>query len=102
VHKRPERLDPHIIRKIAEAHEVVPLMRIKNDPNHDAAPFGRIQGFDHRAVSERIGGKVDREFRAFDHRGVDRVESLFGGKVNFLGGGAEGETRCQEKQKRRP
>ena len=44
-----------VIGKVAEAHKVMMLARIEDDPNDDAAPFGVVEGVEHNRVRERVG-----------------------------------------------
>ena len=80
----PPRLILTLSEEVAELDEVMPLPRVQDDPDIDAAPIGIVQRVKHDAVCEGVGREVNRAFRARDQRRVDRVEPLFGRKVDLL------------------
>ena len=84
MHERAAALDPHVVRKVAELDEVVTLAGVENNPDGDAAPFGRVEGLDYSAVSERVGREVNRPLCLADKGRVDCVKAFLGREMNLL------------------
>ncbi|HEX5471407.1 MAG TPA: hypothetical protein VFW73_05950, partial [Lacipirellulaceae bacterium] len=73
-----------VIGQVAELDEVVPLTRVEDDSNDDAAARRSIQCVNDSGIRERIRGEVNRPLRRLDQLRVDRIKALLCGVVNFL------------------
>jgi len=58
------------------------LAGVENNPDGDAARFGRVEGLDYSAVSERIGREVNRPLCLADEGRVDGIEAFLGREMN--------------------
>ena len=52
-------LDAHAVREVAQPGEIMPLARIKNDPDNDASTLSRVESVQNGGIRERIGSEVD-------------------------------------------
>ena len=89
--RRGVKLDHY--RQVAELDEVVPLARIEDNPDNDAAVVGVIQRADDDRVGEGVGREINRALCGRNERRIDRVEALLGREVDLLAQTARNSSR---------